>query len=222
MYANITQWTKNRNRSDALENCKLRCSYDMYDCLDGNVDAPNMLMSVNNIKEKCNEKCSFKIPNHDLPVLVQDANISSPDTPPDFDNADNNFPLDQFAPHITASNWSDYRKELLTYIYIYIYMATGTLRWKNDVDSRKAYYELQQIDKLTFYKNILKILYFIAVFVFIIKAIVIKRQFKNKFLWFITFILILFPFMLTYIRTLYLNVLSFIDNILPKNVYSDI
>ena len=101
-------------------------------------------------------------------------------------------------------------------------MATGTLDGKNDVDSRKAYYELQQIDKLTFYKNILKILYFIAVIVFIIKAIVIKRQFKNKFLWFITFILILFPFMLTYIRTLYLNVLSFIDNILPKNVYSDI
>jgi hypothetical protein len=110
LYANITQWTKNRNRSNALENCKLRCSYDMYDCLDGNVDAPNMLMSINNIKDKCNEKCSFKIPNHDLPVLVQDANISSPDTPPDFDNADYNFPLDEFAPHITASNWSDYRK----------------------------------------------------------------------------------------------------------------
>ncbi len=90
------------------------------------------------------------------------------------------------------------------------------------VNSRKAYYELQQIDKLTFYKNILKILYFIAVFVFIIKAIVIKRKFKNILLWFITFILILFPFMLTYIITRYLNVLSFIENILPKNVYSDI
>jgi magnesium-transporting ATPase (P-type) len=99
---------------------------------------------------------------------------------------------------------------------------SGTTGENADVDGRKAYYELQQIDKLTFYKNILKILYFIAVFVFIIKAIVIKRKFKNKFLWFITFILILFPFMLTYIRTLYLNVLSFIDNILPKNVYSDI
>ena len=99
---------------------------------------------------------------------------------------------------------------------------SGSIGEQADVDGRKAYYELQQIDKLTFYKNILKILYFIAVFVFIIKAIVIKRKFKNKFLWFITFILILFPFMLTYIRTLYLNVLSFIDNILPKNVYSDI
>ena len=110
LYANITQWSKNRKRSNALENCKLRCGYDMYDCLNGKVDGVDMQMSMNNIKKKCNEKCSFKIPNHDLPVLVQGANITSPDTPPEFDNADYNFPLDEVAPHITASSWNEYRK----------------------------------------------------------------------------------------------------------------
>lgn len=110
LYANITQWTKNRNRNNALENCKLRCGYDMYDCLNGNVDGVDMQMSINNIKEKCHEKCLYKIPNHDLPVLVENTNLTSPNTPPDFDNPDYNLPLDQVAPHITASNWDDYRK----------------------------------------------------------------------------------------------------------------
>jgi hypothetical protein len=103
-----------------------------------------------------------------------------------------------------------------------INLLTDMVSAQGDVDKRKAYYEMQQVEQLTFYKNIFKILYFILVAVFIIKAIILKRNFKNKTLWFITIILIIFPFILGYIRTFYTNIVLFISDNLPKNVYSTI
>ena len=112
LFASLTNsgWTKNRNKNEALEHCKLICGYDMYDCLNGNVDGTNMQMSVNNIKDKCSKKCSLKIPNHiELPPLISDKGVDT-HTPPMFDDADTKWPLAEVVPSTGFTTWDEYRK----------------------------------------------------------------------------------------------------------------
>jgi len=122
----------------------------------------------------------------------------------------------------------------------------------NDINSRKALYEFQQVEKLDYYKYILKIIYTIVFTIFIFKIIFIQKKYNNPAYLFLTFIFILFilsvsgndikyhqmfgfrPFLylptefidIQNIRGLLKNIISttinYFEIIIPNNVYSSI
>jgi membrane-associated HD superfamily phosphohydrolase len=123
---------------------------------------------------------------------------------------------------------------------------------QGDINKRKALYEFQQVEKLKYYKYLLKITYVIVLIFFIIKVLVINKKYNNPYYLFLLVLFLLFillfagddikyqsmfgirPFI--YLPTDYVNIqnirkilkntisttINYFEIVIPDNVYSSI
>ena len=90
------------------------------------------------------------------------------------------------------------------------------------VDKRKAFYENQQVNHFNKYLLIFKIIYLIFFIIFIIKVIILKKRYQNKKFLILSLALLLYPFLIDYIHSFFLNTLTLIKKYMPSNVYTNI
>lgn len=96
---------------------------------------------------------------------------------------------------------------------------------KSDIltNDRKTYYENQEIDFLDYiYKYILQIIYWITVVVYFISVFVYPSQFNWKLKLAVLIVLIILPFISTWLLAMIMALIYKVYGALPKNVYTNL
>lgn len=89
-------------------------------------------------------------------------------------------------------------------------------------NDRKTYYEAQEIDNLKYWYNILYILYYIIVIVFVITNLIQNNSITIFKKIFIIFLFIIYPYIIDYIAKFFIYIFNQFKSYLPKNVYKQI
>ena len=87
-----------------------------------------------------------------------------------------------------------------------------------NITDRKVVYEVNEVDKLDNYNNQLLFLYWFFVFLFLI-LFFFKNMFKESKNFTVIFVVLLYPFVIYWIVHILHEIISFISNSLPKNMY---
>ena len=91
---------------------------------------------------------------------------------------------------------------------------------ENNISDRKAYYQTDELDKFKLYNTQLIWLYWTIVLVFLI-TFFFKNMFMEKKNFIVIAILLLFPFIIHWIVYIFSNIINFLYNLVPKNMYID-
>tara|TARA_Y100000816_G_scaffold285997_1_gene266413 strand:- start:1390 stop:1806 length:417 start_codon:yes stop_codon:yes gene_type:complete len=89
-----------------------------------------------------------------------------------------------------------------------------------NINKRKAYYYNINNDKYDNYIYVLKIFYFILVFVLIIKIIISGQELVKKPLLVVIAIIFIFPFIIDYINNFYVYIKKEFENLKPANLHT--
>ena len=87
---------------------------------------------------------------------------------------------------------------------------------------RKTYYEQQGISKLSFYYDVLFYIYTFVFFAIIISLFTSQSYFSVSTNLIILFVLIIYPYVSTIIFYYIMKLFSEVNNLLPKNVYTNL
>jgi len=90
-----------------------------------------------------------------------------------------------------------------------------------NINKRQAYYNNINNDKYDNYIYLLKILYFILVFVLIIKIVISGQKIIRKPLLIALAVIFIFPFTLDYINDFYKYTLKEVKNIKPSTLHTN-